>query len=86
MLVLSRKKGETIKISDEITIVVTEIHGDRVALGIDAPRSMGIRRGELRPLPERARSVTIPPPIPPKGDVRMVSREIERGGPASCNS
>ena len=46
MLVLTRKVDEKILIGD-IVVTVTEIRGDRVRLGIDAPRSINIVRGEL---------------------------------------
>ena len=38
MLVLSRKKNESIVINDDITIVVVEIRGDKVRLGVEAPK------------------------------------------------
>jgi len=47
MLVLSRKKDEKIVIGDNITIMVTEIRGDKVRLGIDAPRDMSVHREEV---------------------------------------
>lgn len=47
MLVLSRKVNETIKISDDIEIRVLEVKGDTVRIGIEAPKSMEILRGEL---------------------------------------
>ena len=37
MLVLSRKKNESIIINNEITVVVVEIRGDKVRLGVEAP-------------------------------------------------
>lgn len=46
MLVLSRKKDEKIIIDDSITITVVEIRGDRVRLGIDAPRHIPVHREE----------------------------------------
>ena len=52
MLVLSRKVGESIKIGDGITIVVNRISGNRVTLGLEAPREMRIVRGELKPFAE----------------------------------
>ena len=44
---LSRKKGESIKIGDDIEIFVSEIKGDKVRLGISAPGDMKICRTEL---------------------------------------
>ena len=49
MLVLTRHKNESIQIGGGITIVVVDIRGDRVRLGIEAPRDTSIHRGELRP-------------------------------------
>ena len=48
MLVLTRKVGETIWIDEEIEIVITEVKGDQVKVGIRAPRHVDIIRGELR--------------------------------------
>jgi len=47
VLVLSRKIGETISVGDGIEIVVNRISGNRVTLGIKAPGSVRIVRGEL---------------------------------------
>lgn len=47
MLILTRKKGESIKIGDNIEIFVTEVKGDKVRLGISAPGDMKISRTEL---------------------------------------
>lgn len=47
MLILTRKKGESIKIGDEIEIFITEIKGDKVRIGISAPENMKITRTEL---------------------------------------
>ena len=48
MLVLSRKRNETIVIDDgRIKIHVVEIRGDKVRLGIEAPREMPVHRGEV---------------------------------------
>ena len=48
MLVLSRKKNESIIIDDKIVITVIEIRGDKVRLGIEAPREVAIHRSEVR--------------------------------------
>ena len=47
MLVLSRKKNESIVINDNITIVVVEIRGDKVRLGIEAPKEVPVHRNEV---------------------------------------
>ena len=47
MLVLSRKRKESIIINDNITIVVVEIRGDKVQLGIDAPKAIPVHRQEV---------------------------------------
>lgn len=47
MLVLSRKKDESIIINGNITIVVTAIQGGRVRLGIEAPRDVPVHRLEV---------------------------------------
>lgn len=47
MLVLSRKKEETIFVGDNITIKVVEIVGNRVILGIKAPKSVVVDRKEI---------------------------------------
>lgn len=48
MLVLSRKKGESIWIGDDIEIIISEVKGDQVKIGIRAPKHIDIVRGELR--------------------------------------
>jgi carbon storage regulator len=47
MIVLSRKKDEIIVIHDNIKIQVVEIRGDRVRLGIEAPKEVPIYRKEV---------------------------------------
>lgn len=47
MLVLTRKKDQTIIVNDNIEITVLDIQGDQVRIGINAPRSVSIHRKEV---------------------------------------
>lgn len=47
MLVLTRKRDESIMIGDDVRIVVVDVHGDQVKLGIDAPRRIPVHREEV---------------------------------------
>jgi len=47
MLVLSRRKDETIMIGDEVEITIVDIKGDTVRVGIQAPRSISVHRKEI---------------------------------------
>lgn len=48
MLVLSRKLDERIWIGENICITVVDIRGDKVRLGIDAPREVPVHRAEIK--------------------------------------
>lgn len=47
MLVLTRKRGESIMIGDDIEIVIVGTEGDTVRVGIKAPKSVGVFRSEV---------------------------------------
>ena len=47
MLILTRKTNEKIKIGNEITISIIEIHGDQVKIGVDAPKEVRVFREEV---------------------------------------
>lgn len=48
MLILTRRVGESIRIGDDITVVVIEIKGGQVRLGVEAPQGVAIDRQEIR--------------------------------------
>ena len=58
MLVLSRKKDESIVLADNIEIIVTDISRNRVRLGIRAPKDVSIHRKEIY---EKIKEVKIDP-------------------------
>lgn len=47
MLVLTRRRGEAIVVGDDVKIVVLEVNGDQVRLGVDAPRTVPVHREEV---------------------------------------
>ncbi len=47
MLVLSRKAGEQILIGNDVRLTVVAVKGNRVTIGIDAPKSVKIERSEI---------------------------------------
>ena len=61
MLVLSRKKDESIVINDNITIVVVEIRGDKVRLGVEAPKDVPVHRREVFEAIARGEPLDEPP-------------------------
>jgi carbon storage regulator len=52
MLVLSRKRGESIQIGDGIVITILDVRPSRARIGIDAPLSIRVQRDEFRPADE----------------------------------
>jgi carbon storage regulator len=62
MLVLSRKKNESIVINNDIVITVVEIRGDKVRLGIEAPKDVPVHRQEVY---EAIHGVKPPAAVPP---------------------
>jgi carbon storage regulator len=67
MLVLSRKKNESIVINNDITIVVVEIRGDKVRLGIEAPKEVPVHRREVYDAIKRNAAVQNGAPTPDAG-------------------
>lgn len=56
MLVLSRKRNESIVIDGNIVITVVDVRGDKVRLGINAPRAVPIHRSEVYAAIQRERT------------------------------
>lgn len=71
MLVLSRKIGERIVIGEGVSVMVLEVNGQRVRLGVVAPDDVPIHRAEVRQrlLHEHQKPAPQPPAAPPAFDV-----------------
>jgi len=58
MLVLSRKESESIQIGENVTVTIVEIRGDKIRLGIDAPRDVLVHRQEVIDAIRKAKNLT----------------------------
>ena len=67
MLILTRRVGESIKISDNITVVVLGVKGSQVRLGVEAPKGVAVDREEIaeRKAAGLPKASTIAPKIEP---------------------
>jgi len=81
MLVLTRKSGESLLLGDEIEIRIVRIDGDQVRIGIVAPRSVPIVRGELVEEVERETSAAV---APNREALGHLSRRLQKNGPATA--
>jgi carbon storage regulator len=82
MLVLSRKEGERLVIGDNITLVISKISGNRVTIGIEAPKEVKIVRSELQSEDEPITTIVKPDANRPKalkdfaGAVLTLKRQV----------
>ena len=74
MLVLSRKKNESIIINNDITVTVVEIRGDKVRLGIVAPKEVPVHRQEVYEAIHGSKDAP-PAPTPPAPTPVVVSNK-----------
>ncbi len=79
MLVLSRQRDETIMIGDDIEITVVDIRGDKVRLGINAPRSVQVHRKEVYDAIKRENAEASRVEL---HDLSVANRTVRRLGPS----
>ena len=79
MLVLSRQRDETIMIGDDVEITVVDIRGDKVRLGITAPRHIQVHRKEVYDAIKRENQQAAG--LSPKDVSDVVGRENPKNGP-----
>ena len=59
MLVLSRQKDESIIIGDDVEIIIVDVRGDKVRLGITAPKDVSVHRREVYDAIQREKNAKI---------------------------
>ncbi len=68
MLVLSRQKDESIMIGDEVEITIVDVRGDKVRLGITAPKSIPVHRREIYDAIQREKAQQADEHVPTGGN------------------
>ena len=82
MLVLSRKKDEKIVIGDQITLMVIDIRGDKVRLGIEAPKDVAVHRQEVYEAIQKEMGELEDNP----NELEVIAKKIETIGRWRCES
>lgn len=77
MLILTRKSGQGFRIGNDIEITITEISGDKVRVGIEAPREVKVLRSELSETVEQNVQAASPAKT---GNLKALAAGLNRAG------
>ena len=74
MLVLSRQRDESIMIGDDVEIIIVDVRGDKVRLGITAPKSIPVHRREIYDAIQREKAEKKEPEKQPEAEHKEESQ------------
>jgi carbon storage regulator len=77
MLVLSRQKDESIMIGDEVEITIVDVRGDKVRLGITAPKHIPVHRREIYDAIQREKAQKIDGEVQASGNNEHEAKSAE---------
>jgi carbon storage regulator len=77
MLVLSRQRDESIMIGDDVEIIIVDVRGDKVRLGITAPKSVPVHRREIYDAIQREKTAKKEPEKQPEKESKASKKEKE---------
>ncbi|HRP69029.1 MAG TPA: carbon storage regulator CsrA [Turneriella sp.] len=75
MLVLARRVNDSIVIGDSVEIVVVEIKGDQVKLGVKAPKDVKVFRGEIHAEIQKENKAALESQLPPDLDTLLSKKK-----------
>ena len=75
MLVLSRQRDESIMIGDDVEIIIVDVRGDKVRLGITAPKSVPVHRREIYDAIQREKTDKKEPEKQPEKEAKATKQE-----------
>jgi carbon storage regulator len=79
MLVLSRQRDESIMIGDDVEIIIVDVRGDKVRLGITAPKSIPVHRREIYDAIQREKAEKKEPEKPAEQEPQAKKQNKSKG-------
>lgn len=84
MLVLSRKRDESIVIGDNIEITVVDVKGDQVKIGVKAPRAVSVHRKEVYEAIQRENVAAAKPHTPSMVSLANLAKNLRKPEPPAA--